>query len=220
MQRGAEDLSRGRGWSPLSPAELLACLRLRLNLSPSQASRHITLGFYYSPAPEHTESHVKAGHRPLRLAVPFLSVQHLARLMPSVSTHLPNHSLYSLSAIFSTHSHPFYGATLHSPATCSTPTSAPVILRAGGGWGDVGLRLMAERNVARWDQSEDGAERCLLLRADRWRRAVLGVKGECHCIKSHRMFDIPVHLLHDWSAVSSLARGWDIYSSDGSWGWG
>lgn len=60
--------------------------------SPGILAHHV--GIYYSPASEHTESHVKSGHKPLRLAVPFLPhIQHSVSLMPLVSTQLPNRSL-------------------------------------------------------------------------------------------------------------------------------
>ena len=69
-----------------------ASLRLWLNLPRPPASQHITLGFYYSPESQHTDSHVNAGHKLLRLAVPFLP-KHSVQLMPIVSTQLPNRSL-------------------------------------------------------------------------------------------------------------------------------
>lgn len=144
---------------PTSPAELTACLlsclpaclRPWLNLiPPPQASRHITLGFYYSPASQHTESHVKAGHKPPRLAVPFLPLHsafspvNAIRLYPAAQSLSRTFSclfIYTLPRSFSPHVWPLPPVAPLSLPPCPTllpsqprspPITAPLILREQG----------------------------------------------------------------------------------------
>lgn len=98
--------------------------------TPPQASRHITLGFYYVPrGPAYRES-CESGHKPPRLAVPFLPL-YSVWVMPFISTPLPSHSpalsldLCSSFLILT----PFYGCLPCQPR--SPPITAPLILRAG-----------------------------------------------------------------------------------------
>lgn len=105
---------------------------------PPQASQHITLGFYYSPASRHTDSHVKAGHKPPRLAVPFLPLHSAFSPVNAIRLYAAAQSLsrtfsVSLAPLLLAHSRPFYGSALKSPLSQprSPPITAPLILGAG-----------------------------------------------------------------------------------------
>lgn len=127
-QRGAE---RGGQRRPPSCKHLpqrcrAACLPAVVAKFTPPLPKHpqdITLGFYYSLASLHTESHVKVSHKPLRLAVPFPNcIRHSVHLMPFVSTQLPDRSLTRSPSL-----HLYSSSLILAPsmARLSTPPPLP-----------------------------------------------------------------------------------------------
>lgn len=103
-QRGPPELQT----SPPPLPALRRCLRLWLNLLPiPQASRHITLGFYYFPAPQHTESHVKAPTSLPCPSCPCVQSSYYHSSLPSCPITPPcSRRLCALLLSFSNPSHP------------------------------------------------------------------------------------------------------------------
>ena len=227
-QRG----SQRRPWSCDPPPSLrpcrAACLWLNL-LPPPQASQHITLVFYYSPASQHTQSHVKAGHKPPWLAVPFLPLRSAFSPLNAIHLHPAAQCLSrTFSVSFSllvltpsmTRIPPPKPSQPHSP-----PIMAPLIPRArvrGGRAQD--WRLMAGNGEGRMNSSQMGINKetglkdgsCYGQRGGGgwgWRNATAATSGWSHA------WYTPQHVT-SVGAVSSMTRGRNIHSDDGSQAWG